>query len=381
MPTELLRQPTFALRAPASATGEVPEKRRFRSCLSALAFADGGRTLFLGGDETVEATPTIERLVRDDRGDYGEHESFDVSDFFDLPDDEAKKGRVGEIDIEGLAEAGGYLWLIGSHCSIRKKPKGRSIEEDIARLARLEVGANRLVLGCIPLEVHGSGSVLVAASEGRRAARLRTDLRKLLRNDPHLGPFLIPIGTGRHAAVLPGKDNGLDLEGLSVRAEEDGTFRLFLGLRGPVLRGWAMVLELLLGVEKRRLTPKVFAASGLPYRKHFLDLSGLGVRDLAADGEDLLILAGPTMVLDGPVAVFRWRPALESSSGDTLTPQGSGALERVFDVPHGPSCDHAEGLAKLPDGVDGAELMVVYDKPSAARQVGEHGVRADVFRL
>lgn len=382
LPTELLRQPRFFLRAPAGAHEQVPENRRFRSCLSAVAFVDGGRTLFLGGDETVEATPTIERLVRDDSGDYQAHESFSVSDFFELPDAETKKGQVGEIDIEGLSEAGGYLWLIGSHCSVRKKPKGRSVEEDIARLARLELGPNRLVLGCVPLEHGESGSALVPVSGARRAARLQKDLRKLLRNDPHLGPFLIPVGSGRHAAALPGKDNGLDVEGLTVREAGEGRFRLLLGLRGPVLRGWAMVLELLLSVEKGELNPEVFASSGLAYRKHFLDLNGLGVRDLIADGEDVLILAGPTMVLDGPVAVFRWRRAFESTpAGDTLTSRDSGALERLLDVPYGVDCDHAEGLAKLPDGPEGSELMVIYDKPSAARLVGEHAVRVDVFRL
>ena len=38
---------------------------------------------------------------------------------------------------------------------------------------------------------------------------------------------------------------------------------------------------------------------GLPYRKHLLELGGLGIRDLCVDGDDLLILAGPTMDLDG----------------------------------------------------------------------------------
>ncbi|MNG03413.1 hypothetical protein D3C84_864920 [compost metagenome] len=35
------------------------------------------------------------------------------------------------------------------------------------------------------------------------------------------------------------------------------------------------------------------------YRKHFFALNGLGFRDLCTSGDDLLILAGPTMDLDG----------------------------------------------------------------------------------
>jgi L-seryl-tRNA(Ser) seleniumtransferase len=38
---------------------------------------------------------------------------------------------------------------------------------------------------------------------------------------------------------IPGKDNGLDVEGLASVGD-----RLLVGLRGPVLRGWAIVLEI-----------------------------------------------------------------------------------------------------------------------------------------
>jgi hypothetical protein len=38
---------------------------------------------------------------------------------------------------------------------------------------------------------------------------------------------------------LPGKDNGFDVEGLAVFGA-----RLFVGLWGPVLCGWAVILEL-----------------------------------------------------------------------------------------------------------------------------------------
>jgi hypothetical protein len=218
LPTTIapIRKSVLSFRSPKGHEDEVPENRRFRSCLAALVFADGGCTAFLGGDETIEATPTIERLVRDERGDYGGHESFRVSELFDLPEDKPKGGRVEEIDIEGLAVAGGYLWLSGSHSSVRKKPLGRSTVDDVARLARLEIGSNRLVLGCVPLETRSSASSLVQIDGDRRAARLQKDLRELLREDPHLGPFLTPVGSGRNAAVLPGKDNGFDLEGLAA---------------------------------------------------------------------------------------------------------------------------------------------------------------------
>jgi len=53
-------------------------------------------------------------------------------------------------------------------------------------------------------------------------------LTEALRGDQHLGLFI----------VIPGKDNGFDIEGLAGAGK-----RLFIGLRGPVLRGWAVILE------------------------------------------------------------------------------------------------------------------------------------------
>ena len=58
-----------------------------------------------------------------------------------------------------------------------------------------------------------------AAADGRRAACLKGNskgnlLTRLLKEDPHIGPFL----------EIPGKDNGFDIEGLAV----DGN-RLLLG--------------------------------------------------------------------------------------------------------------------------------------------------------
>ena len=70
-------------------------------------------------------------------------------------------------------------------------------------------------------------------SDGRRSALVGAPgaetLVDVLRADPHLAPFV----------AIPARDNGLHVEGLAV-----GGDRLFVGLRGPVLRGWAVVLEL-----------------------------------------------------------------------------------------------------------------------------------------
>lgn len=40
------------------------------------------------------------------------------------------------------------------------------------------------------------------------------------------------------------------------------------------------------------------------YKKYFLDLGGIGLRELRLHGSDLLVLAGPTMNLGGTIAVY-----------------------------------------------------------------------------
>jgi hypothetical protein len=180
--------------------------------------------------------------------------------------------------------------------------------------------------------------------------------------------------TSAGSCRFPGKDNGLDVEGIAVAGA-----RVYLGLRGPVLRGWAMVLELRPEVDPRdperlRLIP---FDDGRPYRKHVLRLRGLGVRDLCPHGDDLLVLAGPTMDLDGPVHVFRWHGALRVDMPQVVR---GDLLSCELDLPYGAGNDHAEGIG-LVDGAGGPRLLVVYDSPSPARLTEDGAVLADVVRL
>lgn len=324
-----------------------------------------GRTLWVANDESG----SVERLTLAGSK-AAHHVQFDLADFLDLPAEGGKDGTP-EIDIEGMDVADGYLWVAGSHSLKRCKPgPDDPVDKAIKRLARTEPEANRFLLARIPL-VEGDGlPALARKAKPRRAQQLRGDakgneLTRLLRKDRHLGPF---IG-------LPGKENGFDIEGLAVAGE-----RVFLGLRGPVLRGWAIVLELRPRGDGDRLElVPVEGKKGTRVRKHFLQLGGLGVRDLCLHGDDLLVLAGPTMGLDGPVRVLRW-PGAAQCEGPCLLE--AGMLQPVLEIPHGEGCDHAEGLALYcPQGARGEALLVVYDSPAPSRQVGVSGLRADVFPL
>jgi hypothetical protein len=332
------------------------------------AVRSDGAVLWVAGDETA----TVERLIADDPDEphrYGQQTSFRLADFVPLP---AAGDDAEEADIEGLARQGCFLWAVGSHSLRRKQIKAKhSGEKALRRLASVTGQPNRQILVRLPVGVVDGVPTVVRELERdgvrHRAASFGThgaDLREILAGDEHLGRFL----------PLPGKDNGLDVEGIAVAGP-----RVYLGLRGPVLRGWAMVLELRPEVdphapERLRLIP---FDDGRPYRKHVLRLRGLGIRDLCPHGDDLLVLAGPTMDLDGPVHVFRWHGAQQA---DTPQVVRGDLLTRELDLPYGDGYDHAEGIGLL-GSADSPRLLVVYDSPSPARLTDDGGVRADVIRL
>lgn len=351
-----------------------------------------GDTLWVANDETI----SLERLTLSEAGGTGEyvygngHARFSLNDYLRLPVPPTSDPEdIEEADLEGLAYEDGYLWLVGSHSLKRKKPKaGDDPEKARKRLAKVEGDGNRYLLARIPIEESGGTYVLTKETnmEGKKrtAAQLHSDeqgnqLMEVLRKDEHLGPFLAISQEDKFLAI-PGKDNGFDIEGLAVA---DG--HLFIGLRGPVLRGWAVILEVVLKEAQNDSTTLKLEPIGPGerlYRKHFLELGGLGVRELLVHGDDLLILAGPTMDIDGPVTVFRW-PNGARPKGEALVSADDLKDHRLLDIPYGQGVDHAEGMVLLapPDGGKPRSILVVYDAASVSRQFGKSTLAADVFRL
>ena len=341
-----------------------------------------GNTLWVANDESA----SLERLsliTEDDTGQYiqaREHKQFALHEFIQLPSPPAEDpAESQEIDIEGLAYENGYLWLVGSHSLKRKNPSPKKLGAQAHKqLEKVVFEANRYLLARIPVVQENGIFTLVRESTDNtgklRAANLPmndtgNDLITALEDDVHLADFL----------RIPGKDNGFDIEGLAV----SGT-RLFLGLRGPVLRGWALILEVEIGddkVEPSLLRLKRMPSDGRCYRKHFLQLGGLGIRDLCVQGSDLLILAGPTMDLDGPVMVYRWKNGTQPKK-ECLLRSDDAALIREMEIPFGQGDDHAEGICLYaPDGKDASSLLVVYDSAATSRHLGRSTMIADVFKL
>lgn len=320
---------------------------RITEDISALATI--GRTLFCACDETA----TVERLVWDDEaGTFTGHQNFAVGHAFDLPD-----GIDGEMDIEGLAVADGYLWITGSHSLKRSKPE--AFEGAVEGLSDVDWDKNRGFLGRFPLLETDEGvfepvntiDQLDGMPSGRRAAMFEMGskgdkaLRKLLGDDPLLARFM----------AVPCKENGFDVEGLAVRDD-----RIYLGLRGPVLGSHALIVEIRFRETKKgKLKPADI--DGKPYRICAVDLEGLGIRDMLFDNDTLLLLAGATQNIDAIQRVYAVRNF--ATTKDVITARD---VEIVLPLPIREHCDHAEGLAIFE--IDGSRrLLVAYDSPSDDR--------------
>jgi hypothetical protein len=360
----------------------LPERERHKPAQDSLsAVAIRGETMWLANDEGRG----LDRLIRLEDGSYGSHEWFDLLELLDMP---VKGEDAPELDIEGLDVDGDKLWLVGSHTWTRGNPKKAAKKRDDPRKALADVSPNpnRQILACLPLTT-GDGPVAVPRRAGKgsrypvtdglarlRIGKKRSALTKLLAKDELLGRFV----------DLPAKENGFDIEGLAVKGD-----RLFLGLRGPVLRGYAIVLELEVRADdKGELQLRPVGKGEELCRKHVLHLGGNGIRDLHRHGDDLLILAGPTAAISGRCYVWRWRGAFNAKDEAVFFPEadagpdGEGPLRRILQLPVGDGGDHPEGMALLSVGDATMELLVVYDSPFAGRKVeGNGAVRADVFRL
>lgn len=329
-----------------------------------------GDCLWVAGDEAcgltrLQALPTQGSELRR----FGQALDFPLAGLLDLPGEDGD-----EADLEGLAVDGDWLWLVGSHGLKRKNTKpDRAPADNAKRLAKLSLDGNRRLLARLPLETGDDGlpRVVRCARDGRQASRLKGDakaneLTQALADDPHFGPFL----------AIPGKDNGLDIEGLAVMGQ-----RLLLGLRGPVLRGWSALLEVEVTERGGQLRLLPLDDEGRLYRKHFLPLEGLGVRDLHFQGDDLFLLAGPTMVLNGDIRVFKWPGARRLLAGNSAPVCFHEGLTESIALPHGRGCNRAEALCELPPLAAGepGHWLVLYDAPGTERHPDPLTVYGDLL--
>ena len=321
--------------------------------------------------------------------------TFELVGLLDLPGKQPNdKGELPEVDAEGMDWDGRHLWIVASHSLKRTQPKAKKSDpENFERLEEVAPDGNRYLLGRLPLDEQGHLLNPGTATAKHCAARLPCDLfgsalLKELRRDKLVARYLLAAGEKSKERNLPGKDNGLDIEGLAVVGPDD----LLIGMRGPVLRGWALALEVRLACRKPPGDDKLAVLDlktmgARRYRRLAFQLGefndpdkpeepaargGLGVRDLCFDENgDLLILAGPTMVLPWPVQVFRWPGAREKLAADAEDHFIWGKdLRKELDYTPISVNDRAESLCILGTGPE-RRLVIGYDNESRLTATGD----------
>lgn len=316
-----------------------------------------GSTLFIASDEGR----ALEALVPAEDG-FRATAACQLGDFLALPD-----GPKTEIDIEGLAVDDGWLWVTGSHALTRPKVRrDDSPKRALRRIDEIVREPNRFVLARLPLVERKSGLFEPVDEDGdRRAGMIEVGKRssalvRWVAEDPLLAPY----------TALPTKENGLDIEGLAVSGH-----MVWLGLRGPAIRGYAVVLQFDIRANKRGALKARKLEGGRRFRKYLLDLGGLAVRDLLVDGDDLLVLGGATTAADSPACLVRWHKGAKAHDSMVVEPDD---LRPMIAFPFRAGEDAAEAITDIGDG----RLLVLHDRPAPARlDLDKARYRADVYRM
>jgi hypothetical protein len=175
--------------------------------------------------------------------------------------DNSFEGKTLELDGEGVAYADGFFYVIGSHGHPRDSHRKLDPDRDAAKIAARIAASSQLV------RFRSDGDSAAAPVE--RTGTLRALIAQQPALESHLDQRL--------------ENNGLTIEGVAVRRG-----RIFVGFRGPSLRGGrAAVLSV--------AVDSVFGTAAPDAHLSQLSLGeGSGVRDLAPYGEGFLVLAGPT---------------------------------------------------------------------------------------
>lgn len=263
----------------------------------------------------------------------------------DIEDDDIELMHVRDIDLASLVPArnnkdpgvgdiealvalpDGDVVVFGSHSRTRKC----KLDDERRRVARGSLQAGRLVKGDHELRQSGR----------HRCDRLFGETR-----DTHMEIVCFAIeGAERladHARSQPDKDDreemctvdpAFNLEGAAAVPASSGAPRIWVGLRAPVIGGYAVLLR------------QAEEASGFTFDAvAFVDLHGFGIRELTFDG-------GRVWGIGGPRTDERTRHVLWRFNADELRHGARIAPVEVAELPR-----FAEGLA-----VVGTRALVLMD--------------------
>ncbi len=239
-----------------------------------------------------------------------------------------------EIDIECLSASGNQLFVMGSHSRKRKKAKDENnAKKNRKRLEKRPQTAARDKWYSLVLQA-GAGVSFGGVTSG--------SLSSTLNDDAILS----------HFRAIPSKENGVDIEGTALTKNA-----LYVGFRSPVLRGnLTPVLVFPLDINADHIE----ALTNEPERR-FVALGGLGIRDLCAVSDGLLLLAGPPHDAPGAYLLFHWdgRDQVPGKRGDAEEPRG--VLTTIGTIPISHAGHKAEGLVCIEESPSEYKVIVAYD--------------------
>jgi hypothetical protein len=299
--------------------------REYNGCIKAAkdlsAIGRLGAKLVIGGDEGTgpDRDVNIIQILSKQTDDQ-----YVVIDDIILFSGDREDGK--EMDIEGIAVEGKYIYVVGSHSSKRKGVKSsksykknrktfhdKKIDDEINRdwLYRLKVNAQMQV-----------------------TEKKKITLRNIIQKHEVLKTF----------SRIPSKENGIDIEGIAVVNDW-----IYAGFRGPVLRkNYVPVLKLKFDDPENTA------------RLLWVNFGGGGIRDMATVEDGFLVISGP--VGDGPGAysVHHW-DGRDMIPGDGREQAEIGKMIKLgeIDSPHG---SKAEGILVM-DANDSSsyQFMVIFD--------------------
>lgn len=302
--------------------------------------------LLVGSDEAVgkkSRKKNIVQVLREDGEDrYVVHRDIPLCTPLKANGKCKKKKQRKEMDIEGIAVEGNSVYVIGSHSLVRKRVRCEPIGPCNLNCRKPRSYAeNRAIL-------TGPGAKSVDREKSGRDRLVRFDLDRdgVSSNmaEISLAPIIDSLDVFKPFKDVPGKENGVDIEGIAVR---DGV--VYLGFRGPVLRGNYVP------VMKIRFDDPVVAEKDILYVK----LDGRGIRDLVRVSDGFLILAGPVGGGSDSFLLYHW-DGRDMVPGDGARPSPPGRLKLLGAIGH-PSCGSPEGMAVQREDGTSYDIIVVFD--------------------
>lgn len=241
---------------------------------------------------------------------------------------EGSKEEGEELDIEGIAAEGKYLYVVGSHSSKRPRLKAKySHEKNHKRLTAAAIKDERGRDWLFRVKLNKAGD---------EADIERVSLRDVIKNNPVLAPF----------ADLPSKENGVDIEGV---AAEKG--QVYIGFRGPVLRdNYVPIMQF--SFDKPE-----------DYQMRFVQLGGRGIRDMTRVRDGFLLIAGAVGDADMSYQLYFWDGVDMVESKDHKA--GKLVLLGEIETPKG---GKAEGITVVNEGAY-YDALIAFDGIQDLQQI------------